>query len=491
MKRAILLILIVGLVCLSCAFLVAADSNETAITVFQENTNYNQWSWQSPVYYGGLNSSNYTYPINLCISSNAVGTFTSATGPTSVVIDVSDPLIAKKGTTVYVGFYEAYSTFKGSYSMPTYFVWDPNVPGYTMRAAASSSYGPNRTDYFTVTGPSNFSPVIKRTQAGSSTGANFPTSSYSVLGSYTPYSHEPQTGGAWYVQPNWVTASNSYKVMKISIGSNNDNYTNVRIELDGSDVSKFTHNHTIADTYPLIGVFVPLCLVVDTTEYNQSMLDKLDEIIQALADLNQNVTDSTADIVTILNDNFADILAALGTSTGSHDNMLDYLSSMVAAINGIQVALQHQSGNPSAFSSAIQYIEYYLSQVLTDTNTIAAYIADISSTLNQIAGTIQSANDQLDEIDGTAEDVHDQEDAIFDDATQAIENQIIDGFAFDADFGLGAARAGLDWTALWNAIGPWNQVIMFSMMMTYAFTILRFRKVPRDHQTPSSDKKDG
>lgn len=492
MKRAISIVLVVGLVCLLCSFSVAAASNETAITVFQENSNYNQWSLQSPVYYGGLNSSNYTYPINLCISSNAVGTFTSATGPTSVVIDVSDPLIAKKGTTVYVGFYEAYSTFKGSYSMPTYFVWDPNVPGYMMRAAASSSYGPNRTDYLSVTGPSNFSPVIKRTQSGSSTGASFPSSSYSVLGSYTPYTHEPQTGGAWYVQPNWVTASNSYKVMKISIGSNNDNYTNVRIELDSNDVSKFTHNHTIADTYPLLGVFVPLCLVVDTNDYNQAQLDKLDDIIDALVDLNTSVTDGFTNIVNILNQNFADILASIGTSTGSHDNILDYLQSIIQSINGIQIAIQHQSGDPTQFSSSVQYIEYYLSRVLENTDVFVEYIQNISDTMEDMEEQIDDTNDAIDGLDDDVTDSHEQEQQMYEDCNDAIGNLAISDFQFDGFTGQGVRGAGTLFERLWTATGPVAQVYNFALILTVTMTILRYTtRRPKERQSSKSGGKKG
>lgn len=488
MKRVLSLILVVCLVGVYCTILVAADQVQTGITVNQTHSSYAQWSNQSPMHMGELSGSDSMHPLSLAIPSTVIGNI-SSTAP-SVVIDVSNPLIGNKDTVVYVGFYVAYGVFHGSNSMATYFTFSDDIPGYTMRAAASTSYGPVSPNDLTVTAPSNFSPTVRRTQAGSSSGATFSSSAVTTVGTYTPVVRVPQSIGSAYMEPYWKVASNSYNVLKVTIGSNNDAYSNVRIELDANDVSKVAGSGS-SGNYLLSGVFVPLCFVVDVTDYEQAQLDKLDDIINALVDLNQNVADGFADVVQILNDNFADILASIGTSTGSRDNILYYLNSLVTSIAHISAGLEHQA-TPNSLSSAIQYIEYYLSQVLTNTNTIAAYIEDIANTVEMMADTIDDANDQLDNIDASAEDYHEQESAIFEDATQAIENQVIDGFAFDPDFGLGTARAGLDWTALWQAIGPWNQVITFSMMVTYAFTIIRFRSVPRDHQpTNNSNKQNG
>lgn len=421
---------------------------------------------------GSLSGTDSLHPISLAIPSTVIGNISSATAP-SVVIDVSDPLIGVKDTVVYIGFYEAYGVFHGSNSMPTYFMWSDDIPGYTMRAAASTSYGPMSPQDLTVTAPSNFSPTVKRTQAGSSSGATFSSSAVSVVGTYTPVVRVPQTIGSAYMDPYWKVASNSYKVLKVTIGSNNDAYSNVRIELDTDDVSKVKGSGS-SGNYLLSGVFVPLCYVVDTTDYSQAMLDKLDDIIDALADINQNITDSTIDIVTLLNANFASILASIGTSTGARDNMLYYLNSIVTAISAIQAAIQHQSGNPNALSSAIQYIEYYLRNVLSDTNSIVAYLDTIAATLANIADALDAANDQMDDINQDQEGIHDYEQGIYDDTNNYIGSEVIQGFELIEGVATGQARVALDFNDFWNSLYPWNQIYTFAMMMTLSLTIIRY-----------------
>lgn len=481
-----------GLLCLLCSFGVAADEAGTGITVNQTHSSYAQWSNQSPMHMGSLSGTDSLHPISLAIPSTVIGNITTATAP-SIVIDVSDPLIGKKDTIVYVGFYVAYGVFHGSNSMSTYFTWSDDIPGYTMRAAASSSYGPVSPSDLTLTAPSSFTPTVKRTQAGSSSGANFSSSAVSVVGTYTPVVRVPQTVGSAYMDPYWKVNNNSYKVLKVKIGSDNDAYSNVRIELDQNDISKVKGSGS-SGNYLLSGVFVPICFVVDATDYNQAQLDKLDDVIQALADLNISVSDGFTNVVNILNQNFADILASIGTSDGPRDNILDYLTSILTYINSINVALQHQSGAPNAFSSAINYIEYYLSRVLENTDVFVEYIENITGTVEQMEQEIDDTNDAIDGLSDDINDTHEQEQQMYDDANDAIGNLAISDFQFDGWTGQGVRGAGSLFERLWTAIGPVAQVYSFALMLTVTMTILRYttrRPKERQASSKSGGKKSG
>lgn len=473
MKRALSVILVVGILCLLCSFSVAADQAGTGISVNQTHSSYAQWSNQSPMHMGSLSGTDSLHPLSLAIPSTVIGNISSATAP-SIVIDVSDPLIGKKDTIVYVGFYEAYGVFHGSNSMPTYFVWSDDIPGYTMRAAASTSYGPVSPQDLTVSAPSSFSPTVKRTQAGSSSGATFSSSAVTVVGTYTPVVRVPQSVGSAYMDPYWKVASNSYKVLKVSIGSNNDAYSNVRIELDINDVSKVTGSGS-SGNYLMSGVFVPLCFVVDATDYNQAQLDKLDEIIQALADLNTTVTDGITDIVDILNQNFADILASIGTSTGNRDNILYYLNTLVTNVGRIIQGLEHYGGdNPSNSYSAVQYIEYYMRKVLEDTAVFVQYIENISDTMEDMADEIEDTNDAIGSLDENVDDAHEQEQQLYEDANDAIGNLAISDFDFDGFTGQGVRAAGEMFEDLWESFGVYAQVYNFALLLTLCLTIIRY-----------------
>lgn len=474
MKRVLSSILIVCILCLYCTPVLAADEVQTGISVNQTHSSYAQWSNQSPMHMGELSGTDSMHPLSLAIPSTVIGNI-SSTAP-SVVIDVSNPLIGHKDTVVYVGFYVAYGVFHGSNSMATYFTFSDDIPGYTMRAAASTSYGPVSPGDLTVTAPSSFSPTVRRTQAGSSTGATFSSSAVTTVGTYTPVVRVPQSIGSAYMEPYWKVASNSYNVLKVTIGSNNDSYSNVRIELDANDVSKVAGSGS-SGNYLLSGVFVPLCFVVDVTDYEQAQLDKLDDIINALVDLNQNVTDGFADVVSILNDNFADILASIGTSTGNRDNILFYLNALVTSVGRIIQGLEHYGGdNPSNAYSAVQWIEYYLSRVVADTDLFVQYIENITDTMEAMEDEIDDANDAIDGLTDDITDTHDQEEQIYDDANDAIGNLAISDYDFDYEgwTGQGVRFVGDLFDDLWDVLGPYAQVYSFALMLIVAFTIIRY-----------------
>ena len=440
---------------------------------------------------GELSGTDSLHPLSMAIPSSTIGNISSATAP-SVVIDISNPLIGKKNTVVYCGFYVAYGVFHGSNSMPTYFMWSDDIPGYTMRAAASTSYGPVSPNDLTVTAPSNFSPTVKRTQAGSSTGATFSTSAVSTIGSYTPVVRVPQTIGSSYMDPYWKVASNSYKVIKVTIGSDNDNYSNVRIELDANDISKVAGSGS-SGNYLMCGVFVPLCFVVDATDYSQAELDKLDDIIQALADLNTTCTDGFTDILALLNTNFSAILASLGTSTGSHDNVLDQLDSIILQLARINAAIASVTDDGlHPLWSSIHYIEYYLSRVLADCDVFVEYIGNITDTMEDMADELEDTDDQINDATDTIDDQHDTEAEIFEDCNDAIGNLAISDFEFEGDTPNGIHAVGDLMSRLWTDIDGYHQVYYFAMLMTLALTIIRYTtRRPKEKPTNKQNQSQG
>lgn len=490
MKRVFAIICFVGIVLLPCSLMVSADTqSQTGVVVYQQWANGSiTLASQSPVYYGDINSGNTLYPINYVgqITSIAQGTVY----PDSITIDVSNDLIRRGECTVYVGVYNCWTTFMGSTDYHLYFEWLDSVPGYRYKGSVSTSMGFAQVSSISANTPSSPSVAVRRMAAGASGGSS--------IGNVTPFAsrtpnqhyvtHEASNGNA--SNPSWVVASNSYNLYKVTIDTVSDERDTLRFTLDSNDITSCTCSQSISGTHLISGVFVPLALVVDTSSYDDDMMSKLDDIIDALADINQNITDSTTDIVAILNANFASILASIGTSTGARDNMLYYLNSIVTAINGIQVSLQHQSTSPNAFSSAIQYIEYYLQNVLADTNSIVNYLDTIAATLANIADALDAANDQMDDINQDQEGIHDYEQGIYDDTNNYIGSEVIQGFELIEGVATGQARAALDFTNFWNSLYPWNQIYTFAMMMTLSLTIIRYSSA-KSRSKDNNKKKGG
>lgn len=474
MKRVFAIICIVGIVLLPCSLMVSADTqSQTGVVVYQQWANGSiTLASQSPVYYGDINSGNTLYPINYVgqITSIAQGTVY----PDSITIDISNDLIRRGECTVYVGVYNCWTTFMGSTDYNLYFEWLDSVPGYRYKGSVSTSMGFAQVTSISANTPSSPSVAVRRMAAGASGGSS--------IGNVTPFAsrtpnqhyvtHEASNGNA--SNPSWVVASNSYNLYKVTLDTVSDERDTLRFTLDSNDITSCTCSQSISGTHLISGVFVPIALVVDTSSYDDDMMSKLDDIIDTLADINTNVADGFTDVISILNTNLSAIIAAIGTSDGSRDNMLDYLSAISSYISFINTALQHQSVAPGAFSSAIQYIEYYLQNVLSDTNSIVNYLDTIAATLANIADALDAANDQMDDMNQDQEDIHDYEQSIYDDTNNYIGSEVIQGFEWAEGVGNGQAKAAIDFNLLWTSIGPWNQIYTFTMMLTLCFTIIRY-----------------
>lgn len=488
MKNVFAIVCVVCVLVLPCAFLVSADEGQdTATVVYQQwNNGTLQLASQSPAHYGNINSGNTVWAINYigALTSVQTGTFY----PDTITVDVSSDLIRQGNAVVYMGIYNAWTLFMGSTDYNTYFEWVDSVPGYRYKGGVSTSMGFATVGQISANGPSSPSVAVRRMASGASGGSSL--GNVTPLVSRTPnqhyVTHEASNGNS--SQPSWVVASNSFNIYKVTVDSSSEERDTIRFTLDSNDITSVTSSLSQSGTHLISGVFVPISIVINTSGYNDSALSKLDDIISVLGD----ILSTNTDIATIISTNFSNIVSILGTPSDSRDTIISNLHSLLLQLSNLNNKLNPVTGGIAPqFASSIQYIEYYLSQVLADTNTIAQYVAEISATVSQISQVLDDTNDALENIDATVEDAHEQEEAIFDEATQAINNELIDGFSFGQDVGLGTARAGLDFKALWDAIGPWNQIFMFSMLLTYAFTMIRFVSV-RSRWYPSySEYRDG
>lgn len=490
MKRVISIICVMGILVMPCAFMVSSDTqSQTGVVVYQQwNNGSITLASQSPNFYGDINSGNTLYPINYVgqITSIASGTVY----PDTITVDISNDLIRRGECTVYLGIYNCWTIFMGSTDYNLYFEWLDSVPGYRYKGNVSTTMGFAQTTSISANTPSSPSVAVRRMAAGASGGSS--------IGNVTPFAsrtpnqhyvtHEASNGNS--SNPSWVVASNSYNLYKVNLDSVSDERDTLRFTLDSNDITSCTCSQSISGNHLISGVFVPIALVVDTSNYDDTLMSKLDDIIDSLADLNQNITDSTYDIVSILNTNFASIIASIGTSNGPRDNMLYYLNSIMSYLGMIQVAIGHQSVDPTSFSSAIQYIEYYLKNVLADTNRIVDYLDTIASTLANIAAALDAANDQMDDINQDQEGIHDYEQGIYDDTNNYIGSEVIQGFELIEGVATGQARVALDFTNFWNSLYPWNQIYTFAMMMTLSLTIIRYSSA-KSRSKDNNKKKGG
>lgn len=515
MKRVLSFILIFCICFMHGTFLLAADDqSQTATVVYQQwNNGSLQLASQSPAHYGDLNSGNTLWPINFIgqLTSISSGTFY----PDSITIEVSNDIIRHGSCTVYVGVYNAWATFVGSTDYNTLFEWVPSVPGYRFKGSASTTLGFGQTGNISANTPSNVVVPVRRQASGASGGSDLGNAT--IIASRTPnqhyVTHEASNGNS--SQPSWVVASNSYNIMKINITTASEERDTVRFTLDANDITSVTSTLSQSGTHLISGVFVPISLVVDTSNYSASMLDMLDSIVEQLADLNLtassidagisdvntgisglNTTLSTGitSIINLLNTNFASIIASIGTSTGNRDNILFYLTSLLSQVSRIVQGLEHYGGdNPSNSYSAVQYIEYYLRRVLEDTAVFVEYIENITNTVEDMADQIDDTNVAIDELNSDSEDIHEQEQELFDDANDAIGNLAISDFDFDFDgwTGQGVRAAGTLFESLWESIGPYAQLYSFALMLTVTMTILRYStRRPKERQNNNRGNKD-
>lgn len=452
----------------------ADDSQNTSVSVIQQNTNYVQWSQTTPNHYGNILSGSNMYPVSLISTGSNLGVLHGDTlGPSSVDVYISNPEIAN-GAIIYCAIGNAYGAFIGTSTLDNIFTWNDSIPGYTFRGTVSSTFGYiNPNPYITVTSPSDISVAATQVRTGTNlVGRTISTENVSVR---TLKLNVPQTSGmgTTYTEPYYITGSNQMAVVKAvtTPATELGTYNTIRFHYDQVDLCTCTTSANTSSTFLHSAIFVPVALVIPNNGFDDSVIADLDSIVSNLADMTSDIDSISVDVNAIasyLYDGDASVISALADVV----EMLTFIRNGMVPVTAV-------SGH--RWNSAIQYIEYYLSQVLyydthiaSDTATIVNQLNDITSTLTQIASTIQDANDKADNINDTSEDIHEQEEAIFDDANDAIGSTVIESFSFDANTSAGLGRVGIDFNNLWMSLGSWAQVYVFSMTLTLALTIIRF-----------------
>ena len=495
MKKVIASILIFGVLFLPVSFRIFADPGGdttpipyndyyegTSVYVSQLNSSYAGWNNNTPTHYGTLCSYSNAYPISLCSVSALMSTMTTSVCPTQVDIVISNPHMSS-GAIVYCGMFNAYGVFHGDYAyFNTYFEWNDSIPGYMPKYNPNAQLGyiNSINSLIATTSPSNFACVTHKIFTGTNGVSEIDNNT--VIGTaMTPNMPVSSlAGGSVAVQPVYKSASNAYRLVRVIINAQTvstgvTDAMSVRFRYDTNDLVKVNPGGEGGTTDHLhSAIFVPVAMVLP--QYSTNIVSKIDTIVSFLSGMEQNL-DSIA----------LDINTCVSALYSGNESIIDCVSEIVEYIADINSKLEAVTGN--RYESAVQYIEYYLENVASDTSTIVDQIDDILDTLDSISSTISAANTQAASISDTSEDIHDAEDEIFQQANTDIGNTVISSFAFDANTASGMGRVGIDFTNLWNALGNWHNVYIFSMTLTLAFTIIRY--IPaRSRNKESTQKKE-
>lgn len=475
MKRIISIIIVISLVIIPCCFIVSADDIEadTSIVVIQSNSSYAGWSNTSPTHYGFLSSGSSRYPISLASTRSTTSVLEGSTySPTTVEVYVSNPNITGGGY-IYLCMWNGYGNFIGQDNIDTIFNFDNSIPGYIPRYSSSSGLGYTNGGGFNLTAPSSFSVATDVMRTGTSYSVRSGTATVvATININNPVPNSNGTGSV-LVQPYYKSYSQC-RILSYTIPSGpylNASTTTVRFTFDANDLAKCQLLAGATNSYLHSAIFVPLCVYVPATTQDVSIL------------LNNIITKLTS-IVTYESGISLNVDMIVDALQSGDVTVITALSDIMDSISNIESGLVAVTGNQ--YDSAIQYIEYYLNAVLGNTNTMVTQLNNITATLNQIANTIGAANTDAQDAVQNAEDVHDYEQEIFSQANIDIGSTVISSFNFDLDTASGLARAGIDFTNLWSAIRQWNVVYTFSMILTLAFTIIRFTRV--SHRSKKSDK---
>lgn len=480
MKKIIASILIFGVLFLPVSFRIFADPGGdttpiayndyyegTSVYVSQLNSNYAGWNNNTPTHYGTLCTYSNAYPISLAYVSALMSTMSTSVGPTQVDVVISNPHMAS-GAIVYCGMFNAYGVFRGNTEyFDSYFEWNDFIPGYKPKYNASSQLGyiNSINGILATTSPSSFSVVTTKVYTGTNSSNSAMTNT--VIGTaMTPNLPVSSiVGGSVAVQPVYKSASNAYRLVRVivtaqTVSTGVTDAMSIRFRYDTNDLVKVNPDgFGGSNDYLHSAIFVPVAMVLP--QYSTNIVSKIDTIVSFLSGMEQNL-DSIA----------LDINTCVSALYSGNESIIDCVSEIVEYVADINSKLEAVTGN--RYESAVQYIEYYLQNVASDTSTIVEQIDDILDTLDSISNTISEANTQASNISDTSEDIHDAEDEIFEQANTDIGNTVISSFAFDANTSSGMGRVGIDFTNLWNALGNWHNVYIFSMTLTLAFTIIRY-----------------
>lgn len=169
-------------------------------------------------------------------------------------------------------------------------------------------------------------------------------------------------------------------------------------------------------------------------------------------------------------------------------NALDYGNYRLNAINSTV------SGLDTYLRSAIDYQNYRVNIINDTLGDMYDYIIDTDTGLPHITYDLDhiwehvynienllkgnsTTNDAITNSSGSlktqSDNVHSQEQAYFTQNSQAIQSTGLGNYRFGTVEGNGIASVSSDFTAIWNALGGWNSVYIFSLTLTMALTILR------------------
>lgn len=450
---------------------------DITVQVFQQNTNYAGWSNISGTMEGPINIGILSKPQSLAIISSAASVLSGETiRPNNVEVNVSYPTTGSSQV-IYFAVCNTFSAFNAQVQLETYFQWSDAYKGYVNKTGFTSSMGyyapisATLTDYSVVASANRICNYEIRVGGTTSTSTAW-TGRATSTGVGPANIYTPQLavgGGAAYDDFAWLNSGNNLYVYRLDVNrpvdATNNPWTSVSFKLPSSSLNSCkVISGASSSRYIHSAVFVPLCVVYDSTNFSAAYLEKLDAMMNTLASI-----DSSVENLGISLDQIIDIL-------GSGDiTVIDALDEIISRLMSIQQSLTHLNvigGGPTG--SAVQYIEYYMRNVSSNTSYMVAQIDNILATLNQISNIIDDANDKADSIATDSEDIHEQEQEIFEDANDAIGSTVISSFVFDGDTAVGMGRVGIDFTNLWNALGNWHNVYIFSMTLTLAFTIIRF-----------------
>lgn len=467
---------------------------DVSVQVFQQNTNYAGWSNNSGVMQGPINLGILSKPQSLAILSSSASVLSGDTlRPNNVEINVSYPTTGSSQV-IYFAVCNTFSAFNAQVQLETYFNWSDSFKGYVNKTGFTSSMGyyapisATLSNYSVVTSSNRICNYEIRVGGSTNTSTSW-TGRATCTGVGVANIYTPQLavgGGAAYDDFAWLNSGNNLYVYRLDVNrdvdATNNPWTSVSFQLPSSSLNSCkVISGASSNRYVHSAVFVPLCVVYDSTNFDQAYINKLDSIINTLASI-----DSGIESLGISMDQILDIL-------GSGDiTVLDSLDELIYRITYIQNMLSHINISGSGVGgSAVQYIEYYMSHVSSDTNTMVTQLNDILSTLNQISNIIDDANDKAESISENSEDIHEQEQQIFEDANDAIGSTVIESFSFDSNTSVGLARVGLDFNNLWMALGSWAQVYVFGMTLALALTIIRYSSARAKAKAKDKSKNKG
>lgn len=436
----------------------------TSVVVTQFNNSYAGWNNTSPTHYGTLTSSENRYPISLASIGSLMSTINTSVGPTTIDVIISNPHISS-GAIIYCGMFNAYGWFRGSDNIDL-FSWVDSIPGYVPKYTPSSTFGyVNTLSTLQTSSPSNFSCVTNRINTG--TNSSNATLNNTVVGvAMTPtLPTSTNYAGSVSVQPVYKSATNGYRLVRVISTANTMNVgitdaMSIRFRYDVNDLVKCNPDGLgNSNDHLHSAVFVPIALCLP--QYSNDVISKLDTIVSRLSSISLGIDNVVMNTQTIIDALYS-----------GNESIISVVADICTEVEEINNKLNSVTGN--RYSSAVQYIEYYLEHVMSNTDIMVNQINDIISTLNSISDTIQNANDNASAITDTSESQHEAEQEIFEQANNDIGSTVIESFAFDVNTSSGMGRVGIDFNNLWMSMGQWSQVYVFSMTLTLALTIIRY-----------------